>query len=117
MKFFSIYTPDPTRAGAHMSNETMVEMGKLMEETTKSGSLVLTGALLPVSKGGARVRSSGGEITVDGPFAETKEVVGGFAILDAKSREDAIEMVRRFVKLAGDGESELHQIEEHGGQR
>jgi hypothetical protein len=95
----------------------MAEMGKLIEETTKSGALILTGGLLPTAKGGARVRARGGEITFDGPFTETKEIVGGFAILEAKSLEEAIEMTTRFLKIAGDGECELHQIEEHGDNR
>jgi hypothetical protein len=116
MKFLSVYTRD-SKAPAAMSKEQMAEMEKLMEETTKSGSLVLTGGILPIAKGGARVRASGGEITVDGPFTESKEIVGGFAIMEAKSREEAIEMVRQFLKIAGNGESELHQIMESGPGR
>jgi hypothetical protein len=116
MKFLSVYTRD-SKAPGPMNKEQMGEMGKLMEETTKSGALVLTGGILPIAKGGARVRASGGEITIDGPFTETKEIVGGFAILEAKSREEAIEMVRRFMKIAGDGESELHQLMEPGEER
>jgi hypothetical protein len=93
----------------------MAEMGKLIEESMKAGTLLLTGGLLPISKGGARVRVSGGEISVlDGPFAEAKELIGGFAVIEAKSKEDAIEMTRRFLKVAGDGETELHQIMEPG---
>jgi hypothetical protein len=117
MKFLSLVIPDPKKAGVPMSKESMAAMGELMEETTKSGALVLTGGILPVAKGGARVRNSGGEITIDGPFTETKELVGGFAILEAKSREEAIELTRRFLKIAGDGECELHQIQEAGGNR
>jgi hypothetical protein len=57
------------------------------------------------------VRKSGGKLTVvDGPFTESKEVVGGFAILEAKSKEDAIRLAREFLKVAGDGECELRQI-------
>jgi hypothetical protein len=114
MKFLSVYTHD-SKTPAAMSQAQMAEMGKLMEETTKSGTLVLTGGIQPISKGGARIRAKGGEITVDGPFTETKEIVGGFAILEAKSREEAIEMVTRFLKIAGDGESELHYIQEPSG--
>ena len=117
MKFLSVYTPDPKRVAVPMSGETMAEMGKMMEEMTKSGELILTGEFLPTSKGGARVRVSNGTITVDGPFAETKEIVGGFAMMEAKSREEAIEMTKRFLKLAGDGECELHQIQVAGGAR
>lgn len=115
MKFLSIYTPDKRSAGDPPSKEHMAEMGKLIEESMKSGILVSTGGLLPISKGGACVRRSGGEITVmDGPYTETKELIGGFAVLEAKSREEAIEMARRFLKIAGDGESELRQMMEPG---
>jgi len=98
-----------------MSNEQMAEMGRLIDETTKSGALLLTGGIEPIAKGGARVRARRGEVTVDGPFTEAKEIVGGFALIEAKSREEAIEMTRAFMKIAGDGECELHQLEVGGG--
>jgi hypothetical protein len=86
----------------------MEQMGRLVEDMMKAGTLITTGGLIP---GSFRVNSSGGKITVtDGPFAEAKEFVGGFAILEAKSKEDVIEMSKRFLKVAGDGESELRQI-------
>ena len=111
MKFLSIYTPDAKRADQRPSPENMAEMGKLVEDSMKSGELLATGGLLPIAKGGARVRASGSRITVlDGPFAESKEVVCGFALLEAKSREDAIDMCRRFLKIAGDGVSDLYAI-------
>lgn len=115
MKFLSVYTRD-SQSPTPMSQGQMAEMGKLIEETTKSGALVLTGGILPVAKRGARVRARRGEITVDGPFTEAKEIVGGFAIMEAKSREEAIEMTRAFLKIAGDGECELHQLEVGGGR-
>jgi hypothetical protein len=109
MKFLSIYTPDAKAAG----RENMTEMGEFVEESFKSGVLVSTGGLLPT---GARVRSSGGKITAtDGPFTESKELIAGFAILDVKSKEEAIEMGRRFIRIAGDGECEIRQIMEPEG--
>jgi hypothetical protein len=112
MKFLSIYTPSQRAEGCPPSSE----MGQLIEEFMKSGILVSTGGLLPISQGGACVKRSGDEITVmDGPFTETKELVGGFAVLEAKSREDVIEMAKRFLRIAGDGESELRQMMEPGG--
>ena len=111
MKFLSIWTPDPKTANAPPSPEFRKKMDKLVADAIKSGEVVLTGGLLPASQGGARVRSSGGKITVvDGPFTESKELIAGFAILQAKSKEDAIESAKRFVTLAGDGESEIRQI-------
>jgi hypothetical protein len=117
MKFLSIYGNAPGESPGSMNKEQMDAMGKLIEETTKSGALILTGGIQPISKGGARIRSSAGEIRVDGPFTETKEVVGGFAVLEADSREEAIELVRKFLKIAGDGECELHQLMEEPGER
>jgi hypothetical protein len=61
----------------------------------------------------ARIRLSGGTFTVtDGAFAGTKELIGGFAITQAKSKEEAIEWTKRFLKVAGDGESEIRQLHE-----
>ena len=113
MKFLSMYHSN----GSQMGPAQQAEMGKLMAETLKDGTLVLTGGIMPVAKGGARLRAAGGEITLDGPFTETKEITGGFAILEAKSREDAIAMTSRFLKIAGEGECELHQLSVPGEGR
>lgn len=115
MKFLSIFTPDATTAAAPPSEELMAKMGKLCDDSMKAGTLVATGGLFPVYQGGARVRASGGKIAViDGPFTESKELTAGFAILEAGSREHAIELVKEFLAIAGDGESDLRQIIEHG---
>jgi hypothetical protein len=94
------------------------EMGKFIEETTKSGNFV-SGAGLQPSSAGARVRLSNRKITVtDGPFAESKEIVGGYAIMDAKSREEALALARRFMELhqkhwpTFEGECEVRPLEE-----
>jgi hypothetical protein len=92
----------------------MANMGKLIEKLMKAGSLLSTEGCLP-SALGARVRLSNGKLSVmDGPFTEAKEVVGGFAILEAKSKEHAIELAREFLQVAGDGECELRQVYEGG---
>jgi hypothetical protein len=92
--------------------EEMATMGKLVEEGMKAGWLLSTEGCLP-SKLGARVRKSSSKISVtDGPFTESKEVVGGFAILKANSREEAIELIRKFLGAVGDGECELRQLYE-----
>ena len=94
------------------------EMGKFIEEATKSGNFV-GGAGLQPSSAGARVRLTGGKITtLDGPFAESKEIVGGYAIMDAKSREEALGLARRFMELhkkhwpSFEGECEVRPLEE-----
>jgi hypothetical protein len=74
-------------------------MGQHIEEMTNRGILLETAGLLPLGKG-ARVRAAGGKLTVtDGPFIESKEIVGGYAILRAKSKEEAIELGKAFMKL------------------
>ncbi|MCW2882295.1 MAG: hypothetical protein JWQ95_6395 [Sphaerisporangium sp.] len=85
-----------------------VEMGKFVEEMTAAGVLLATGGL---ESGGVHVTSSGDEITVtDGPFSEAKEVVVGFALVEVRSREEAIELTRRFRKIVGDGDSVIQQV-------
>jgi hypothetical protein len=112
MKFLSLYTPDPKTVEQHAKKGNDAEMGKLIEEALKSGELLATVGLMSLEKGGARVRSSAGKISVvDGPYAEAKELIGGFAMLETKSSEAAIEICRRFLKIAGDGEIELRQID------
>jgi hypothetical protein len=108
MRFLSIY--QSAERNAPPSQEEMAKMGKLVEEGMKAGWLLATEGCLP-SALGARVRSSGGKLTVtDGPFTEAKEVVGGFAILEADSKEEAVELAKNFLQVAGDGECELRQL-------
>jgi hypothetical protein len=110
VRFLSIYKSAET--GVPPTQEEMTRMGKLIEEGMKAGWLLGTEGCLP-SALGARVRSSGGKVTVtDGPFTESKEVVGGFALLQANSKEEAIELIRDFLSVVGDGERELRQLHE-----
>jgi hypothetical protein len=108
MRFLSIYKTKET--GLPPTPEHIATMGKLIEEGMKSGWLLGTEGCLP-SALGARIRRAEGTLTVtDGPFTEAKEIVGGFAILQAQSKEHAIELVENFLRDAGDGECELRQI-------
>ena len=110
MRFISMYKSVERATPA--SQEEMAAMGKLIEEGMKAGWLLATEGCLP-SNLGARVRKSSGKITVtDGPFTEATEVVGGFAIFKVNSKEEVIELARKFLKLVGDGECELRQIYE-----
>jgi hypothetical protein len=112
MKFLSIYKTAET--GAPPTQEDMDKMGKLIEEGMKAGYLLGVEGCLP-SATGARVRLSNGKVTVtDGPFTESKEIIGGFALLRANSKKEAIELVRQFLQVAGDGECELRQVFEAG---
>jgi hypothetical protein len=108
MRFLSIYKSVETNTPPTV--EHMAKMGQLIEKHMSSGALVATEGCLPTALG-ARVRLSGGKVTItDGPFTESKEVVGGFAILEARSKEEAIELTKEFLQVAGDGECEIRQI-------
>jgi len=108
MRFLSIYKT--VERNTPPTAEEMAAMGKLIEEGMRSGWLLGTEGCLPTALG-ARVRRSGKNISVtDGPFSEAKEVVGGFAILKADSKEEAIRLTKDFLQIAGDGECELRQI-------
>jgi hypothetical protein len=104
-------------AGAPPPPELMAAVGKLSEEMIQAGVLLETGGLLPTSKG-ALINVKKGKLTVtDGPFSEAKEVIGGYAILQCKSKEEAIERARRFMQLHADflgpayeGELEIRQM-------
>ncbi len=112
MKFLSIFRN--VERGVPPTAEEMAEMGKLIDKHMRSGALLATEGCLP-SALGARVRLSNGKVIVtDGPFTETKEVVGGFAILNANSKLEAIELAKEFLHVAGDGECEIRQVFEAG---
>jgi len=112
MKFLSIYKH--AERNAPPSQEEMNTMGKLVEEGMKAGWLLGTEGCMP-SALGARVRRSGEKTTVtDGPFIESKEVVGGFALLQANSKEEAIKLAKDFLQVAGEGECDIRQLYEVG---
>ena len=108
MRFLSIYRT--VERGVPPTQQEMAKMGKLIEEGMKAGFLLAVEGCMP-SATGARVRLSNGKLTVtDGPFTESKEVVGDLALLQANSKEEAIQLVEQFLHAAGDGECELRQI-------
>jgi hypothetical protein len=110
MRFLSVYKTAET--GLPPTQEEITTMSKLIEEGMKAGWLVAVEGCMP-SVTGARVRKSGGKTAVtDGPFAETKELIGGLAILQANSKEHAIELTKYFLSHAADGECELRQLHE-----
>ncbi len=110
MRFMMIYKPEDMTAaesGVPPTEQEMAAMGAFIAEMAQSGVLLLTDGLQPSSKG-ARVRLSGGKVTVtDGPFTEAKELIAGFAIVEVASKAEAIELARRFLAVAGPGESEI----------
>jgi hypothetical protein len=112
MRFMIIMKADKdSEAGILPSQELFTEMGKFNEELAKAGILLAAEGLQPTSKG-ARVRFSGSKRTViDGPFAETKELIAGFWLWQVKSKEEAIEWVKRCPNPTGaEGEIEIRQV-------
>jgi hypothetical protein len=113
MRFISLYTHEDK--GRPPTQEEMAKMGNLIQDGMKEGWLIATEGVQGGSIG-VRIRSSGGKITVtDGPFSEAKEVIGGYALLRAKSQEEVVELTRRFLAEAGDGTCEIHALFEPPG--
>jgi len=111
MRYLSIFTHPPVSTGP--TPEMMAKMGALVEEGMKAGWLITTEGVHFGEEGqkGLKINKTGREISVvDGPFAEAKEVIGGYAILEAPNREAIIELTRKFLAVAGDGTCEIHAL-------
>src|SRR6202163_3777775 len=115
MRFMIIVRADRnTEAGVMPSEKLLADMGKYNEELVKAGVLLAAEGLQPSSKG-ARVRFSGAKrAVIDGPFAETKELIAGFWLFQVKSLDEAIEWVKRCPNpfLTGESEIEIRQVHE-----
>jgi hypothetical protein len=98
-----------TYAGGAAPDEKMyAEMAAFVEELSKSGTLLATGGLEPE---GTHVSASGGKVTfTDGPYVEAKELIVSFALIDVRSKEEALELSRRFFAIVGDGEGDVRQV-------
>jgi hypothetical protein len=122
MRFMVMVKADKDyEAGLPPKPELLAAIGKLSQDMVKAGVLLETGGLLPSTRG-ARVRASGGKLSVtDGPFTETKELVGGYAIVQAQSRDEAVELGKQFMEVhvtvlgsSYDGECEIRQLFDAG---
>lgn len=114
MRFLSMVRVNEN-SGQQPSEQLMADMGRLIEEMTRAGVLLDTAGLRPTSESVRVTLRNGRTSVVDGPFTESKEVVGGYAILKADSLEQAIELTRRFLHVHGtewDLECEVRQLEE-----
>jgi hypothetical protein len=112
MRFMAIVKANQdSEAGVMPSEQLLTEMGKFNEELVKAGVMLAGEGLHPSSKG-ARIRFSGGKRTViDGPFPETKDLIAGFWLLQVKSKEEAIEWIKRCPNpMEGESEIELRQV-------
>ena len=113
MRFLSMIRIDERTAQAP-TERLMNDMGKLLDELTRTGVMVDTAGLRPTAEG-VRVRLQNGKLSMtDGPFTEAKEVIGGYAILEAASMEHALDVTKRFLEIHGDGwniEFEVRQLD------
>lgn len=114
MRFLSMIRIDETQ-GQAPSEQLMADMGQLVDELTRVGKLVSTAGLRPTAEGvRVRLHRGGAQSMVDGPFTETKEVIGGYAVLEAQSMAEAIELTKRFLAVHGtdwEFECEVRQLD------
>lgn len=109
MRFMMLYKPGRDD-GQPPSPDAFAKLNQLIEEQTKAGILLATDGLLP-SAAGARVEKTQNGFTVtDGPFAEAKEVIAGFAIMNLESKEEAIEKTKEFLNIMGQGATEVRPM-------
>jgi hypothetical protein len=112
MRYMSIYKT--VERNTPPTQQEMAEMNALIEETMKTGELIETGGLQPSATGFRVRRSNAKTVVTDGPFTESKEVVGGYAIIEAKSKAEAVALTKRFLDVAGEGECEVRPMHEMG---
>jgi hypothetical protein len=113
MKFLGYTLADPSIPLPPPSPEMYQKMGAFMEEATKAGVLLATGGVGPLEEA-VKVQYNDGEFTVlDGPFTEAKELVGGWALMECRDKDEAIEWTKRFLALSGTGESTIRTV--YGG--
>jgi hypothetical protein len=109
-KFLCLSTDDPEKLRIPPTQQQMAAIGEFMVEASQSGHIFLTGGVRP-REAATRITYDGGKPTVtDGPYAEAKELVAGFAIIDVDSKEDAIYWVERFAEVAGVASMEIREL-------
>ena len=110
MRFLGYTLGDESVPMPPPSPQLMEDMGKFMEEATTAGVIVATGGIAPTAMG-AQITLKDGEFTVvDGPFAEAKELIGGWALMECRDLAEAIEWGKRFVSVLGEGEIRVRPV-------
>jgi hypothetical protein len=110
MKFLGYTLGDPNTPAGPPDPDMYARMEGFVEEATKAGVLLATGGLAPVDEG-VKVSYHDGVYTVlDGPFTEAKELVGGWALMECRDKDEAIEWTKRFLGVVGYGESTIRQV-------
>jgi hypothetical protein len=114
MKFLMTYAQKPDAPPP--TGEQMAKIAAYTEQNIKAGVVLMTGGLVRPTKG-IQVRCEGGAFSyTDGPFAESKELIDGFALIQCGSRDEAIRIAKEFMQLAGDGVGEILQVFDPGPQ-
>lgn len=110
MRFLGYTLADPTTPIPPPSPDMFAKMGAFVEEATKAGVLLATGGVGPLDEA-VKVSYDGTSYTVkDGPFSEAKELVGGWAVMECRDKDEAIEWTKRFLAIAGPGESTIRPV-------
>jgi hypothetical protein len=110
MRFFGYTLGDESAPMAPPTPELMQEMDALLEEATKAGVIVATGGIAPTSMGAKVTLKDGAFTVVDGPFAEAKELIGGWALIECRDLDEAVEWSKRFVGVVGEGEVRVRPV-------
>ena len=110
MRFLGYTIGDDSTPLPAPTPELFAEMGRFMAEAVNAGVLVATGGLAPSAEG-TPIRLENGTFTVtDGPYTEAKELIGGWALVETASKDEAIEWSKRFLAINGGGETRLRQV-------
>jgi len=110
MRFLLYRFDDEAVPIPRLTKAQMEEMGEVTAEATKAGVLVFNGGIAPTATGSLVTRNNGEFSVTDGPFTEAKELVGGWALIEARDKDEAIEWAKRFQDVAGDGEMRVRQV-------
>jgi hypothetical protein len=110
MKFFGYTLGDPSTPVGPSDPEMYEKMGVFVEEAMKAGILLATGGMGPLDEA-VKISYADGKYTVlDGPFAEAKELVGGWALMECRDKDEAIEWTKRFLAVAGHGDVTIREV-------
>ncbi len=111
MRFFGYTLGDESELPAEPpAPEHYERMGRFVEEATKAGVVVATGGIAPTSTGAKITLKDGAFTVVDGPFAEAKELIGGWALLECRDKDEAVEWSKRFLSVLGHGEVRVRPV-------
>lgn len=110
MRVLSVMMLDASTMHGTPSQEEMQKMGAFIEELKQNGTLIDTGGRDAEMLEMSITRKDGHTSTTDGPFAESKELVGGYALLEVRDREEAIAVSKRFLDLVGDATLHIHEV-------